>query len=267
MTQVIRSSRIERIKRPAWALEANFYVPIGDEERAFGFPAFGPKSYNAAVREALDNGQRLPTGKQTAFMLDEAYNSTNRYVQNSPEAQFVRGTIMRDGVLWVPNVNIWTPMSIRSPGLYTVFDENGQGLVKVYTTEELEDLLSKGSTERGVRFSQDRKVAFAPLNTIKAENHDKGTLAYDGAFIANHDVEGAEKLDQVAEKFFFNPYSRIVVNTTNKPIQGLSALGGSGDLVDGRLLACFDSSGGDGCGYVVSVSGSSSSAEGTAPKN
>ena len=267
MKPVTRSSRIEEVPRPPWALEAHLYAPIGENDVPFAFPAFGPGAYPSVVKEVLDNKQRLPTGEQTAFMLDEAYNSPVPEVKNSPRTQFVRDRIIRDGLLWVPKVNIWTPRSIGNPGMYSVFDENGESLARVYTTEELEDRLSKGPTEKGVRFSQDRTVAFAPQNTIRAGYHDKGTLAQDGAFIANYGVDGAEKLDNVANRFLLKPYSWIVNNRSGNNIQGLSGLDRDRDLGVVRLVADFVSAGDYRGGYVVSVSGSSSSAEGTAPKN
>lgn len=258
---------MEKIKRPVWALEANLYAPLGDRDIAFGFPAFGPSTYGAAVRQVLDNGQKLPTGEQTAFMLDEVYNSTNPDVKNSPEAQFVRNDIMYPNWLLIPSVNLWTPKDARNPGMYAVFDEAGNGLAKKLDPSELEDRLSRGSTERGVRFSQDRTVAFAPLNAIRQTYHEKRTLAQDGAYIATFGVKGAEKLDRVAKVFRNKPYSWIVDNTTDKPIQTLSALVRV-RLVDvDRLSAYFDFSADCRGGYVVSVSGSRLSAEGTAPKN
>src|SRR3990167_2417479 len=110
MTKTPSISRVEEITKSPWTLEANFHVPIGEREVAFGFPAFGPNNYNAVVKQTLLNGQRLPTGEQTAFMLDEAYNSANPEVKNSPRTEFVRKDIMSGGWLWVPSVNIWTPM-------------------------------------------------------------------------------------------------------------------------------------------------------------
>ncbi len=272
MSQVTRTSRIERVKRPAWALEADLYVPTGDKEAAFGFPAFGPNNYSTIVRQALDNKQRLPTGEQTAFMLDEVYNSDVPGIKNSPEAQFVRDTIMKDRWLWVPVVNVWTPISDKNAGLYGVHDENGQWYSKVYTLEELEDRLSGGKTERGVKFSQDRKIAFASGNLIAGfgeeneRHHEKGTLHKDGAFLVGYDIEGAQKLDNVGKVFTYKPRSWIVVNKTDKPVQSLSTLEWSRYLDDGRLYASFDADDDYGYGYVVSVSGSSPSAEGTAPK-
>ncbi|MBI5803902.1 hypothetical protein HY450_01525 [Candidatus Pacearchaeota archaeon] len=212
-----------------------------------------------------ERGAALPTGEQSAFMLDEAYNSKDPTVKDSSRTEFVRNDIMRNGGLWVPEVTITTPQNTKNPGMYSVFDENGEGLRRVYTTEELEDRLTGGDTEKGVRFSQDRTVAFAPQNIVRAGEHKKGTLAQDGACIAVYSPEGAEALDRMAEQFRFKLYSRVAKNNSNENIQSLSALLRGRDLVDDRLDAYFYSDGSWG-GYVLSVSGSNSIAEGDAPK-
>ncbi len=124
-----------------------------------------------------------------------------------------------------------------------------------------------GENWKGVRFSQDGTVAFAPQNTITAGEHKKGTLAQDGAYNAVYGPKGAETLDRVAEQFRLNPYSWIVGNRSDKPIQTLSALNRGGVVIVSRLSANFISYGDNRSGYVVSVSGSKSVAEGDALKN
>lgn len=260
-----------------WTPEAEWDVQTAHGKSTFMFPAFGLTIYKEAVKQALASGQRLPNGEQCAFMLDEAYHSEDKGVKSSPRTKFVREDIMYNGWLWVPNVNIWTPVSDKNAGLYVVHDEKGQGLSREYTIEELEDILNSagGSTEKGVRFSKDRKVAFASSNLIKGfgkgddayltRDHEKGTLHEDGAFLANYDIEGAQKLDNVGEGFTFDPRSWIVVNKTGKPVQTLSAL--SRYRYDGGLWADFGAYDDDGNGYVLPVSGSGNSAEGTAPQN
>lgn len=257
-----KESRIEEIGR-VWTKEARLLTPIRDVEVAFAFPIFGAGNYDIVVNQVLDAKQRLPTGEQTAFMLDDAYNSGD--IKDNPRAESVRN-IMNNGWLWVPSVNVLTPKNVKNPGMYSVFDEEGKGLSKQYDVNELEDILSGGSIERGVRFSKDMKVAFAPQNTIRAGKHDKGTLAYDGAYIAVYGVEGAEKLDKVANNFRFNPYSWVPINNTNTNIQTLSALCRGRDLGGNRLGAVFDSGSDDWDGYVVSVSGSRPTTRGNAPK-
>jgi hypothetical protein len=257
-------SRIEELEK-VWTPEARWTIPKAPGEPTFMFPAFGRGSYDNDVKQVLDAKQRLATGEQSAFMLDEAYNSVANAIKNSPRTEFVRQNIMHDRWLWIPSVNVWTPKDAKNPGMYAVFDEEGHGLNREYTIEELEDRLQGSDMKRGVRFSQDRTVAFAPRNTIKSKEHEKGTLSQDGAFIAVYSPEGAEALDKVAENFALKPYSLIINNNSDKPVQTLSALDGSS--IGFRLNASFISGGLNGFGYVVSVSGSNSSAEGTAPKN
>ncbi len=263
------SSRIEEIPvQRGWTPEARWTIPQLSEEQAFLFPAFGPGTYDNVVAQVLANKERganLPRGEQSALMLNEAYNSADDVIRKSSRTEFVRKEIMANSWLWVPHVVITTPNSIKNPGMYVVFDEEGKGLARKYTTEELEDKLLKGDTEKGVRFSQDGAVAFAPRNTYQGGEYKKGTLAQDGAFIAVYRPEGAKALDRVAEQFSWNPFSWVVDNTSNENIQTLSALGG-GRLLDGWLGANFNSSGYDRGGYVISVSGSGNSAEGTASK-
>jgi hypothetical protein len=245
--------RIEKVAK-VWTPDARLIVPTSREVVTFSFPAFGRGTYDSVVKQVLASGQRLPTGEQTAFMLDAAYNHES--VKNTDEAKFMRDNVMYSNSLWVPNVNVWTPKNVKNPGMYKVFDENGQGLGKVYTAEELEDRLSGGSTEKGVRFSKDRKVAFSPLSLIRGKEHKKGTLSQDGAFIANYEVEGAEKLDAVAKVFTFKPYSWIVDNDSEKLVQTLSALGRDRGVNVIWLYANFNSFGSDRRGYVLSVFGS-----------
>src|SRR3989344_810713 len=251
-----------RIERGATYL----VVSIREEKAKFVFPPIGPGSYDIAVKEVLARGLKLPTGEQTAFLLNEVYNSNAPQFKDSSEAEFVRKNIIKDGCLRVPNINIWTPKRVENPGLYVVHDENGKGLSEKIDTNVLEDRLSGGSTERqGVRFSRDRKVAFAPLNTITAGSHIKGALAQDGAYIANYGVEGAVRLDKVDARFALNPYSFVVDHTENDQIQSLSALDRYW-LHSVGLGADFISNGADGYGFVFGLAGSDLSAEGTAPK-
>ncbi len=249
---LLKTSRIEELGK-VWTPEANWRVPTADEETVFVFPAFGPDVYNRVVKQVLANKQRLPTGEKNAFMLYEAYNSNIQEIKNSRRTEFVRKNIIHNGWLWVPNINVWTPRNIKNPGMYCIFDEEGEGLAKERSVVELEDRLSGGSTERGVRFSRDRRVAFALLNTITPKYHNKGALSQDGAFIANYEVEGAEKLDGVAKVFNFLPYSFIIDNNSNEPIKTLSKLSrGSRDY---KLIASFISGGDYRRGYVLPVSG------------
>src|SRR3989344_2772781 len=248
-----------------WTPEATWNIQSPSGRAVFLFPAFGPGNYDDVVRQVLASGQRLPTGEQTAHFLGEVYTSTDDKVKKSPRVDFVKKKVINDGWLWVHNLNIWTPQNIRNPGVYVVHDEKGQGLGNKITIEELEDMLSGGNTERGVRRSENRQIAFAPLSTIKSGYHDKGTLQNDGAFIANYGVEGTEKLEIVSNSFKRKTFSWIVNNNSDGLVKSLSALLRGWYRV-GRLYAGFDSGGDFRLGYVISVSGSGFSAKGSAPK-
>jgi hypothetical protein len=204
-------------------------------------------------------------------MLDVAFNSPDEAIKKSSGSEFVRDNIIRGGLLWLNDVKVWTPQSGKNSTMYSVHDGDGKGLVKIYTIEELEDRLSGGDVVKipngSVRISPDRTVAAAPRSTIQYGYHEKGRLAYDGGFIATFKgVKEAEAIDRVAEKLRFEPHSWIIHNDSDKPVQSLSALGRDWILVDDGLNANFNSSGNDRLGYVISVSGSENSAEGTAPK-
>jgi hypothetical protein len=273
MTQDIKQGvKVEKLERD-WAPDERWTILQASGEPVFQFPAFGPGTYDNVVGQVIANRERganLPRNEQTAFMLDVAFNSPDEAIRKSSGSEFVRRNIIRDGLLWLNDVKVWTPQSGKNPTMYSVHDEDGKGLVKIYTIEELEDRLSGGDVVKipngSVRISPDRTVAAAPRSTIQYGYHEKGRLAYDGGFIATFKgVRETEAIDRVAEKLRFNPYSWIINNNSDKPIQSLSALDGVRNLDVVRLSASFVSSG-YGVGYVVSVSGLGSSAEGTAPK-
>jgi len=243
-----------------WTPEARWGIQTPSGEAVFLFPAFGPGNYKDVVRQVLASEQRLPTGEQTAHFLGEVYTSSDERVKKSPRIDFVKKKVINDGWLWVNNLNIWTPKNIQNPGVYVIPDEKGLGLDNQITIVELEDMLSGGNTERGVRRSENRQIAFAPLSTIKSGYHNKETLQHDGTFIANYGVEGAEKLGEVSNLFARKSYSWIVDNNSNGLIKSLSALDWYWYLVDSRLIAYFNSDGGRR-GYVISVSGLGSNAE------
>lgn len=252
------SSRIEEIPpQEIWTPEARWTISHTSGEITFLFPAFGPGTYNEVVGQVRANrekGLHLPRGEQSALMLDEAYNSIDKSIKKNFRTEFIRTDIMRHGWLWVPHINVWTPTDAKNPGMYSVFDQNGEGLTRKYTTEELEERLTGGDIERGVRFSHDRTVAFAPRGSYSAGEHRSGTLARNGAFIAVYGSKGAEALDSVAKQFKRAPYSWVVDNSSSENIQTLSALGRN--FSDGGLGAGFNTYGGSREGYVLSVSGS-----------
>ena len=65
----------------------------------------------------------------------------------------------------------------------------------------MEKRLNGGIEIKGVLFSGDKRVRFAPKEKYRLGNHTFRTLADDGFIIASCDVEGAEKLAKASSKF------------------------------------------------------------------
>ena len=122
----IQSPRIERGT-------TYLVVPVNERDVRFVSPASGPNTYNAVMQDILGKRLNLASGEENAFLLDAVYNSKDSDFKDSQEAEFVRKNIMRNGWLWIPNINVWTPRNVKNPGVYVVFDEKGEGPSKKKT--------------------------------------------------------------------------------------------------------------------------------------
>lgn len=209
-------------------------IPFNDKLLRFAQPMIQGTYVNVgkAILSSQSPKLRLPTGEERAFELDRVYNSEDAEFRESPEADAVRDN-MKNNHVWVFNRNIWTSESARNPGLYVVFDSQAQGISAPFDLTELEDKLSGGTTERGVRFSKDGTIRFAPRNTFYLGTQ-KGALADSGFVIANYGIEGAKKLDKVAPKVGMGKPYIYGVSGNSEPIQKVAALGHDWGL-DGGL--------------------------------
>mgnify|MGYP001615773326 CR=1 FL=1 len=104
----------------------------------------------------------------------------------------------------------------------------------------------------GIRFSKDRKTAFANYSAVNSGSHKKGTLAKNGFVIASYGAVGAERLDEIAKTFTINPHVYLIDNTVDKPIQSLSAFLRDW-VVDVRLSVYGDMDSGGRFGYAFGV--------------
>ena len=52
-----------------WTPEEKLELLVNGKNVVFQFPAFGPYLYNHVVKQVLAKGQRLPTGKEIAYMM------------------------------------------------------------------------------------------------------------------------------------------------------------------------------------------------------
>jgi len=195
------------------------WVPHNDGEIAFAFPAV-KGNYKKMGAKILADKQKVPTGDYTASLVHAAYCNSN--VKNEPEFENVRD-IVRDNWLYVFNKDLWT-----SKGVYVFKDLEATGLSKPLEVAELEEML-KGGKELswgGIRFSQDRRLGFAPKGSYVLGDHTSESLAKDGFIIASCDIEGAKKLGEASAKFRSNPYTfGVDVQEGNVPQLRVSELG------------------------------------------
>jgi hypothetical protein len=222
-TQTLKP-RIERFTKQ-WAPESYIHVPSLGELVSFGYPAFGPGNYQDVGSAVLKARLKLASGEQNASLLNAVYLSDDNEFKESLEANLLREYIIKNRRLWVFRRNVWTPRDAKNAGVYVQHDGKAKGMSETLRVCDLEDALSGGTTEKGVRFSEDRKTAFAVYNTMQGGSQDSATLAKNGFVIASYDIEGAENLAKVSGTFRLNPYVSLVNNTGKNPIQSLSALG------------------------------------------
>ena len=220
--------------------QANLVVPTGESELMYVHPAVGPSTYQEVGRQIISQNQSVPTGDLTAPLIYMAY--CDETVKNEPKFSGVRDLI-KNRYLWVFNRNIWT-----TEGVYVVQDEDAEWRNASFNIEELEDLLSDGDTEFGVKFSQDRKIRFAPKNTYSLGEQSPESLARDGFVIANYDVKGAEKLREVSSRMRSGPKTYgLKIEEGQNPEQRVASLDSYWNFGDSRL--CVDGNYWDDYGF------------------
>ncbi|MDO8516506.1 MAG: hypothetical protein Q7S33_00110 [Nanoarchaeota archaeon] len=210
----IGSAKVIRKKTELW-VPHNYNKEIAD----FVYPAVGPDNYQNVGNEILENKQFLSTGDYIASLIHSAYYSN---AVNEPEFQNIRN-ILKDSRIWVFNRNLWT-----DEGVYVIQDSEAIGTSQSLNQDYLENLLNGGKEISGIRFSQGRKVRFAPKESYEFGEHEYEDFAKDGFVIASFGIEGAKKLGEVSSKFIFKPITMGI--ETNTPEQMISFLGGSSIL-------------------------------------
>jgi hypothetical protein len=176
--------------------------------------AFGSGTYEEIGKQILEKGHRVPTGDLSISLIHAAYFDDT--VKNTLDAKNIRDIlemkVAGKGGYAIYNRNICT-----FEGVYVVQDEGVQGVQAPFNIEEIEDNLLGGDTELGVRFSQDRKVRFAPrssfympMNSYRRaysaiSHHTHATLECDGLVIASFGPEGAKQLAEISSVFNGNP--------------------------------------------------------------
>ena len=91
-------------------------IPYKGGITSFVYPGKGPGTYTDTCQAVLKDGLDLPTGEQTAYLLDAVYHA----LSEEPEAQSIRG-LMKSNWDWTPNKNLWVPQSHGYKGNAGVF--------------------------------------------------------------------------------------------------------------------------------------------------
>jgi len=172
-------------------------INVPEGKVVFTHPFEGPNTYREVGRAILNNktaNLSLPTGEQTAFLLDAVYSGPESFRQH-PISSELRDQIMKPRYLWVFNRNLWVPG--EKEGVYVQHDPKAVGFSEALNIDSLERKLEDGDEIQGVRFSKDRRTAFAPRKTYQEGEMDADDFANDGFVIASNGVEGAKR-------FFFS---------------------------------------------------------------
>lgn len=244
--QKLQAYEIER-PEPAIVPPTRMTVPYQDSTISFAHPFSGPNTYREVgknILEAKNVRLSIPTGGQTAHLLHATYCGPEEF-KEQPEAVESR-KIMKGNYFWVFNRNLWT-----SEGVYVVTDPEAVGLSQALNQGELENSLEGAETlNNGVRFNEDRTLAFAPKESYKLGGHTPESFAQDGFVIANFGEAGAEKLGEVSKKFRYNPRTwGLDIEEGRESIERISAV----DDFNGRFDLRGDFLGDDRAGYASGV--------------
>ena len=189
-------------------------------------PFLGPGNYKTLFNPAnFQDDTRMPTGVDNADFVHAIYCGPKEF-RESPEAQEAREK-MRSTWLYVPVVTIWTPENFKVGsedrfGVYSVFDQNGQGRDLEFNPEELEKSLRQGE-KIDPKIILGNGVSFANRDTYNGGDHTSEEFARDGLIVVTYTPNGAQKLAEASKQFNNNPQTWIVNNPANveKRVSGL----------------------------------------------
>jgi hypothetical protein len=156
------------IKRSCYGFEPAFETSLNGRKLRFFKPTLGdnPDIHHGrslyVAKKALSVGLRPADGFEVAHFLNKVLDKTHDGDNSRWYGFLERG-------LYVCNTNLWTPKSWGEiAGVYVQYDSQAEGVSQEMSINKLEKELhdSRATTEEGVRFSEDRRIAFAPLSTI-----------------------------------------------------------------------------------------------------
>jgi len=205
--------------------ETRLITPYNHKIITHIYPSIGPGDYRTVGGEILNKGLLVPNGDYTASLVHAAYCSK---IKDEPESQNIK-EILKQKYLWVFNRVLST-----YKGIYLLQDEKAIGLSQPLNESKLEKMLNGGKDIKGIRFSNNKKLRFAPKGSYSFGEHTPDSLVNDGFMIASYNLEGAEKLAEASSTFRNKPRTfGVEVQEGQTPKQRVSALGV--DLGSGRL--------------------------------
>lgn len=161
----------------------------------FAYPPFDSGSYREVYKKILDHNQAIPNGDNIISLIYASFLENS--FKDKLEFKNFR-SILREGV-YIPNINV-----LSEEGVYVIHDNLGSGPESKYNIAELKRKLKCGIVKKGVRFSRDGKIRFAPRASCHFSQTNE-SLSSNGFFIANFGVEGAKKLKKLSETFYYKP--------------------------------------------------------------
>jgi hypothetical protein len=173
-------------------------VPCEGKEVAFAPFLMERNTYEKVGREILSSGYLIPTGEEIGSLIYAVYFNSNFQGNKRPRVfDDVKYLLDHGGdrKIWVFNRNLWT-----QKGVYVVQDLEAKGISEKLDENELEKKLENSREIKGVQFSQDNKVRFAPKRTYKLGGINHLDLAENGFIIASHGIEGARNIAEVSSK-------------------------------------------------------------------
>jgi len=195
----LKSPRVELVKKKIGILtsEAELYVPHENGEIAFYYPPFGPGYYRNIGIEILSKGLNPCVGDYFASLMHSAFCvwPVQSYFLKIQEMFF------NGASFYFYNINHYTKR-----GVYVIQDFLAEGIRDEINADNLERLLRGGKEIRGIRFSPDNRIRFAPKGSYQPGHLSPEDFAKDGLVIASFNFEGAEKLAIVSSEFPRPPY-------------------------------------------------------------
>lgn len=171
-------------------------VPFINREIGHIFPAEGPGTYRNVGASILGKGLKVPTGEYTVSFLHAVLCNRAKF---GTEHKILLNILNCRSLLVYQN-HLWT-----FKGVYSVKDFRAKGIDESLNEKDLEERLKGGKEIRGLRFSIDEAVGFAPIGSYRFGEHSPESLAKDGTMIIDYGEIGAEQMGEAASVFGIKP--------------------------------------------------------------